>query len=597
MIASSLIATPLETSRRRPLVRPLLAPGRGRVFHIMRVIGGFAAFALWARLRRRANPRALGEDLRRRFELLGGVWIKLGQILSMRVDLFPADFCDAFVALQDQADAFPGEVAREIVAEALERPLEDVFTAFDPVPFAAASIGQLHRARLRLGEREVAVKVRRPHIEARVRGDLRLIGGAMRLFSRLRRRSTEHLEEFFAELERSLEEELDYRYEASSMKRMRRSLRGHRHVHVPKVYRRHSTDRVLVMEYVPGAMMADLLRAMRHDPARARMWLYENNIDPELVARRLVRSVFRQVFEDNLFHGDLHPGNIILLRDSKFVLIDFGVTGSFDADVLHYAFANNDAMIAGEYARAADLILLTRPNLPATDLEPYRAAAVRLMRDFELRAHTYGLEFEQKSAARLAVALARAEQLSGIPANWQFLRLIRTRLTIEVSLRVLAPNLNHHALTRSEGAAVKRRLAEEHRRAHPPWVRRARLLVRASRLAAVSSEHRLLETEWMRRRARILAPTVSKLDALAVGALNFGVTAVALAVVAAVGFWFHRPAGQLDGVLGVGVDIVSRLPAWVGVGAALLVGLLLYRLLQLRSGSRQPRPDLARRME
>jgi ubiquinone biosynthesis protein len=154
-----------------------------------------------------------------------------------------------------------------------------------------------------------------------------LIRGLIALLRGLHLAGSHRWEELLAELTQIVREEIDYRYEISNLKRMRKSLRAHR-IYVPRVFENLSSPRVLVMEFIQGALMVDFIALNQSEPERVSAWARENHIDPEKVGHRLYLSFLRQLFEDDLLHGDLHPGNIILLRNSNIAFIDLGTIGT-----------------------------------------------------------------------------------------------------------------------------------------------------------------------------------------------------------------------------------------------------------------------------
>lgn len=596
MIDRRFITTPLFDSRPRPGIAEPRPPTSNRLLYLISVLGGFAWQVLLAYARRRVDPGALGRDLRSRFERLGGVWVKLGQILSIRVDLFPQAFCQAFAALQDRATGFPGEMARSEVERALGRPVGEVFQSFELEPFAAASIGQLHRARLRGSGVEVAVKVRRPYVADLVRRDLALIRRVSRVLARFSRFSQARLADFYAELERTLEEEIDYRFEAAALRRMRKMFSKYPHTTAPRIYRDLCTATVLVTEFVPGALMADLVRMLQQDPPRARAWMAENNIDPDRLARRLLVTVLRSTFEDNQFHGDLHPGNIILLRQSRMVLIDFGTVGFFDEDIRARYFAANEAIVQGQYSKAADLLLLLRPSLPAIDFEPWREEAVRIMRDFDLRSRTRGLPFEQKSAAQMVVEVVQSMRRYGIPANWQSLRFVRMRLTIEVSLRSLAPDMDAIAVTRKAVRGIRERQARASMD-EPIDLRLALLSNRARRLGEATVEGKYLELEWLRRRARTMAPKLGRVELLGLALTNmllFGMVCAVSGLLLAIRY--PPTEAQVGGLAGDLLRALSNLPGWANWSAVAVLTLFFVEAVRQRRRFSEPGPTLSQRL-
>lgn len=243
---------------------------------------------------------------------LGPTFIKLGQILSTRPDLIPQALCDEFSKLQDQVSPIPFEVAREVVETSLGKSLGEMFDDFSEKPLACASIAQVHTARLKTGE-DVVVKIQRPGIRDTVDSDLNILHFVARQLE-------ETIPEIKAfepvaiarEFEKAIKRELDFNHEATHLDRFDRNFSSWTSVHIPRLYRAHCTDRVLVMERLVGVKIT-LAGEFGHDL--------------NTVARECVRMLFKMVFEDGFFHGDLHPGNIFILPDGRIGLIDFGLVG------------------------------------------------------------------------------------------------------------------------------------------------------------------------------------------------------------------------------------------------------------------------------
>jgi ubiquinone biosynthesis protein len=223
---------------------------------------------------------------------MGGLWIKVGQLLSMRADLLPAEVCDELARLQDFNEGFPFERVQRVVEEDLGHPLGQSFSEFDPSPFAAASIAQVHRARLKSEAVWTAVKVQMPDAAANFKSDLLVVRFMVWLLARLAIKPHVRWSEMLWEVECAIREELDYRYEATNMRRMRKRLRKHG-VYVPKVFTQYSTKRVLVMEYVEGVLMSDYIKARHTNPERLEAWEQANDVCPRKVAKRLLFSFMR----------------------------------------------------------------------------------------------------------------------------------------------------------------------------------------------------------------------------------------------------------------------------------------------------------------
>ncbi|HXX48877.1 MAG TPA: AarF/UbiB family protein [Myxococcota bacterium] len=280
-----------------------------------------AALATWAALeRRRAQPlarAALSRRLRRAFEQLGPAYIKLGQIVSSGRGLFPDEVVEEFSALRDRVPPEPFSAVKAVVEEDLGRRLEDVFASFEPDSLAAASIAQVHAARLRSGE-DVVVKVQRPQVARLVRADLRAMAWiAPFLVGRIPVAALANppaLVELFAE---TISEELDFRLEAENMLDIARLLleAGQSVVVVPRPHPELVTRRVLVMERLQGYTIAQAAE------------MRAAGIDTAAVLRALLIAFLEGAMIHGVFHGDLHAGNLFVMPDGRVALLDFGMTG------------------------------------------------------------------------------------------------------------------------------------------------------------------------------------------------------------------------------------------------------------------------------
>ncbi|MDD2463168.1 MAG: AarF/ABC1/UbiB kinase family protein [Desulfobulbus sp.] len=255
------------------------------------------------------------ERLRLVFEELGPTFIKLGQLLSTRPDLIPADFLDELSKLQDDIPPFAVEEVWAIFQEELGRSPEEIFHYFDSEPLAAASIGQVHRARMDDGT-EVAIKLQRPGIENVIAVDLEILAHIAELMEQYLEEVQGHQPMAIVhEFARSLSREIDFSIELANIQRFARQFEGNPAIHVPDVYPELSTDRLLVMEYVAG------VKSSKIDELR------EQGYDLSLIAERGANLVMEQIFVHGFFHADPHPGNVFIMADNVVCFIDFGQMG------------------------------------------------------------------------------------------------------------------------------------------------------------------------------------------------------------------------------------------------------------------------------
>jgi ubiquinone biosynthesis protein len=253
--------------------------------------------------------------IRRALEELGPTFVKLGQLLATRVDMFPPHWITEFEKLHSQVPAVPYEILYPDLVAALKGEPGEVFARFDTVPLAAASIAQVHRATLRDGT-PVVVKIRRPGIEDVIRADLRILEHAARLLDSevpdSRRYDPVHIVSQFS---RSLNRELDLAKEARNIGQFARHFADDPLVKIPRVYWEYTNDRVNVQEEIVG------MAGVSPDKLRA------SGLDPKLLAERGADTVLRMVLEHGYFHADPHPGNVLFLPDNRIGMIDFGMVG------------------------------------------------------------------------------------------------------------------------------------------------------------------------------------------------------------------------------------------------------------------------------
>ena len=298
-----------------------------------------------------AQAISLADDL----EKMGPTFIKMGQLLSTRTDLLPAAYIDALARLQDKVEPFPvGEVER-IIADELGVRLSKAFARFDPVPLAAASLGQVHRASLRDGL-EVVVKVQRPGIEEKIIDDL----DALREVAQFLDHSTGigRKYEFTAttdELRRCLLDELDYREEARNLLRLADDLRSFRRLVIPRPFDDFTSRRVLTMEFIKGKKITGMSPLRRME------------IDAYGLADELFGSYLSQIFVAGFFHADPHPGNVFLTDDNRVALLDLGMTSRVNPELQDRLLQLLLAIGEGRSSAAARLAFIIGQPRPGVD--------------------------------------------------------------------------------------------------------------------------------------------------------------------------------------------------------------------------------------
>jgi ubiquinone biosynthesis protein len=288
---------------------------------------GFGAYLARSRLRDvlgRDAPSANGEPpptadrstaarFRQLLAELGPTFTKLGQLLSTRPDLLPAPWIEELESLQDDCPPLPAAEIRREIERGLGRPVAELFASLEEEPLASASIAQVHLATTHAGER-VVVKVQRPHIRDRIESDLALLYYLATVLEAVIEETGIHkptgiVEEF----DRTVHEELDFTNEARNATEMASAARGRGFIVIPRVHEGLSSSAILTLDYVEGTKVSEVTAAA--------------GFDLERVAKNIIEAAFRQLFEDGLFHGDPHPGNILVLPGNRIALLDFGLVG------------------------------------------------------------------------------------------------------------------------------------------------------------------------------------------------------------------------------------------------------------------------------
>jgi ubiquinone biosynthesis protein len=328
--------------------------------HLFRPFRFLYYLAPWNWIPRTRGPR--GERIRRALEDLGPIYVKFGQILSTRRDLLPDDIAQELARLQDDVPPFPGALARATIEAALGEPIESVFRDFDETPLASASIAQVHTAELMDGN-AVVIKVLRLNVRQQISRDVSLLYTVARLAERYWQHGRRlRPREVIAEFEKTLYDELDLLREAANASQLRRNFSGTNLLYVPEVYWPWCRPDVMVMERIYGIQISNI------DELRAQ------NIDLKTLSERGVEIFFTQVFRHNFFHADMHPGNIFVGSDGRYMAVDFGIMGTLNPVDQRYLAENFLAFFNRDYRRVAELHVESEWVPEGTRVDEFEAA-------------------------------------------------------------------------------------------------------------------------------------------------------------------------------------------------------------------------------
>jgi predicted unusual protein kinase regulating ubiquinone biosynthesis (AarF/ABC1/UbiB family) len=376
------------------------------------------------------EPKA--EELASDLEKLGPTFIKLGQLLSTRGDLLPESYLEALSRLQDQIEPFSFAEVEQIVSSELGARISKLFAEFDREPTAAASLAQVHRARMRDG-RAVVVKVQRPGIRETIVEDLEAleeIAAFIDAHTEVGKRY--EFSNMLADLRSSLLRELDFKQEAGNLRRLRTSLREFERIVIPEAVEDFTTSRVLTMEYVPGKKVTS------QSPLR----LLE--LDGEGLSDELFRAYLKQILVDGFFHADPHPGNVFVTDDNRIALIDLGMVAhigsGFQENLLRLLFAISEGR-GDEAAEVSMKMGEPKPNFDKHDFERRVSSLVAQHSDAAVK---------RLDAGHMVLEITRIAADCWFRLPTEFTMIAKTLLNLDRVVYTLAPGFDPNAIIRSE---------------------------------------------------------------------------------------------------------------------------------------------------
>ncbi len=385
------------------------------------------------------------ERMRMALEELGPTFVKLGQILSTRPDVIPVSYADEFAKLQDNVPSFPFEEVKDQIRSELGGEIEQFFSSFDEVSIAAASIAQVHKGRLVSGE-EVVVKIRRPRIVELVETDIdALMGLAIIAERHLPGSDIYDPVGLVKEFARTIRREMDFSREGHTIEKFSADFSGDPTLYFPKVYWDVTTKGVLTLEYIDGIKVSDLER------------LKQAGLDRCLIGRRGADAFIKMVLVHGFFHGDPHPGNVMILRDNVICLLDYGMVGRLDAELKDYLI---DILLAIVRRNVDDVISILLYSGEITDSLNVKA----LKRDLtEFIDDYYEVPLKDIEVGRMLMEFLEIMTTYRIRFQPDLMLLAKALVAIEGMGRKLDPEFDMVAHLRPfMESAVKKRISPRH---------------------------------------------------------------------------------------------------------------------------------------
>ncbi|MCP4695563.1 MAG: AarF/ABC1/UbiB kinase family protein [Gammaproteobacteria bacterium] len=565
-----------------PPQKPSLLRGLSVFLHFF----GFVALLLTAKLSKKLD-KAVARRLRNVLEQFGTLWVKAGQVLSTRGDLLSPEIGEELSKIKDTGKGVPFADVRRIIENESGVPLESVYEQFEERPFAVSSLAQLHRACLRHEKRLVAVKVHKPFIDQMVSQDRALMQWVVRLLVFVPIYPKLCWEDLYVQAEELTLRELDFRYEESSLHKLKKKLCRHG-VYVSDTFRRYSGRRVLVMEFIRAALMSDFIALEKNDPVRLQAWLKKNNVDPKRVARRLFFSIYRQIFEDNLFHADMHPGNVVLLRNSRIAIIDCRSMAFMETELLDKYRMCLQGIASQHYETAADIYLLLAARLPAAvEVSIVKADLIRTWRNWSTQTYIKQLPYSEKSITHMFEHLNKIVFDHRFAVQWPLSKMSRALLNLDASLNSLNPKLNYCQYLQHYFQKARRRTTKQDLRRMPERIPRSLSAMRE--MPGQFSEVTLFQQSILRRQAQSIQGKIT--TAGYVLSAFFGLMSLLFLLLGGLcvcAFLYHCFAYPIESIVGkqlaAAVFMLPELNCLLWIGTLLLVSycFLLGRRLKKR---------------
>ncbi|MGA2213993.1 MAG: AarF/UbiB family protein [Bryobacteraceae bacterium] len=410
-----------------------------RLFQILHI--GLRQLTILARRRLSGRPVLGHELLREGLEQVGGSFLKLGQIMSLQLQTLPKEYCDALLMLLDNVPTCSSEaVAGVFVAEFGCRP-ESLYSTFDYLAIASASIGQVHKATLRDGT-SVAVKVRRPGVQRDFHRDILLMQSFVRVVFLLRIRSLYFMRDPVRELVTWTRDELDYRREATHCEMLRANAADSTTERIPKIFWDLTRSRVLTMEFLEGHSVSAYFRMLENDDQDALAAIIDSGFDPSIFCGNVVKNFLRDAFRFGVFHADLHPANLLILPNNVVGYVDFGIVAKLTTEARYKQIELTMAYAGGDpeaiYRQFLNICIVTAD----ADLKGMRKRIAEMAQTWYEEPSVHG-----KVQFRVSITVAMMDLLTvcrnyGVLVDREMIKYIRSTVLVDGVISRMAPGLD-----------------------------------------------------------------------------------------------------------------------------------------------------------
>jgi ubiquinone biosynthesis protein len=378
------------------------------------------------------------DRLRAAFEELGGTFLKLGQMLALQPDILSLEYCNALFNLMDRVPPFAYEHVDRIIRSELGRPPEEIYDTFERRQLATASIGQVHVATL--AGRKYAVKVQRPSVDVEIQGDIRLMQVMIRMIRLLRWKLLTWMIEPLSEFVDWTHEELDYRYEARYLNRLRTNSADSPYERVPEIVAELSTRRVLTVEFMEGVTVLNFLRALEGGDELTLARVRGGGFEPTVFARNIIDNFLGGAFRHGMFHADLHPANLMILPGNVVGYIDFGITAVLSAYSRHHLIELTLAYTRGDLDGMCEAFFKVSSIGPESDTAGFTAGLHAFATDWY--DNDRGKRKLRKNFTLVMLDMLTLSRKAGVLPERDVVKYIRSAIAIDGLITRFSPGFN-----------------------------------------------------------------------------------------------------------------------------------------------------------